>query len=447
VRQAIGIEDQVYGNLVEADCRLCHENPDQFPVLDDSIPDRHHLIYGTPIPDPTDAPFGTPGELYACLSCHATDTSSGEIEFLVERDCLFCHIQEPSGLTVHHRTDLAQGNVPQGPDCQACHGSIVDNMNDGHFISAEPPTESTPKPSGGMGLPYNSRGKGAGACNYCHDDGTCGNGIVIETNAVNHHNTGFGFDSAKCGWCHDFSLPFEEQIRVCENCHGRDSLHNIQADSDGDGVINPGIELPFYGHIGDPDDCWGCHGYGTIPSAPESGPVVPSISSVRNSVLTEGTDTTVTLSGSAFTNIGEGTELYSDIVLEAADGSTITLTPDTITQDLITVTIPGNLASGNYKVNTVKMNKHSNPRTISIKPAVVISDVTCQTKAEILIITGSGFGEKPEGPDGYLNVEVNGRIVEIKSWTDTKIQALPLDCEEQLTITVNALFGSATWQQ
>ena len=54
------------------------------------------------------------------------------------------------------------------------------------------------------------------------------------------------------------------------------------------------------------------------------------------------------------TNIDEGTELYSDVVLEAADGSTITLTPDTITQGSITVTIPGNLASGNYKVKPLK---------------------------------------------------------------------------------------------
>ena len=43
------------------------------------------------IPNPTDAPYGTPGELFACLSCHAIDTSSGNHRFLVESDCRVCH--------------------------------------------------------------------------------------------------------------------------------------------------------------------------------------------------------------------------------------------------------------------------------------------------------------------------------------------------------------------
>ncbi len=67
-------------------------------------------------------------------------------------------------LTVHHRTDEALGNLLQGPDCKACHGSLVDNMEDGHFISAEPPTNGTPKRSAADGLPLNSEANGAGAC-------------------------------------------------------------------------------------------------------------------------------------------------------------------------------------------------------------------------------------------------------------------------------------------
>ena len=127
-------------------------------------------------------------------------------------------------------------------------------------------------------------------------------------------------------------------MRICENCHGRDSLHNIQADSDGDNVIQPGIEQPFYGHIGNPDDCWGCHGFGpeTL-TAPETGAVVPSISSISNSVLTEGTDNTVTLSGTAFTNMDDGIEVSSDVILLAPDGSTINLMPDSISLDSISV--------------------------------------------------------------------------------------------------------------
>jgi hypothetical protein len=57
VDQDIGILDTVFNNLLEADCRLCHENPDQFPVEPESIPNRHHLLVGQPVPDPTARPF------------------------------------------------------------------------------------------------------------------------------------------------------------------------------------------------------------------------------------------------------------------------------------------------------------------------------------------------------------------------------------------------------
>ena len=68
--QFIGINDGVFLDLVEDDCRLCHENPDQYPVEDETLPNRHHLLTGTEIPDPTDAPYGTPGGLFAGLTCH-----------------------------------------------------------------------------------------------------------------------------------------------------------------------------------------------------------------------------------------------------------------------------------------------------------------------------------------------------------------------------------------
>ena len=116
--QIIGINDGVFNDLTEDDCRVCH---------DTAVPDRHHLLYDTEIPDPTDAPFGIPGENFTCLSCHEViDNGIDPIQFIVERDCMECHIQGSSfELTVHHRTDEALGNLPQGPDCKVCHGSLV----------------------------------------------------------------------------------------------------------------------------------------------------------------------------------------------------------------------------------------------------------------------------------------------------------------------------------
>lgn len=443
VRQEIGIPDVLYNSLVEADCRFCHENPEQFPVQDVSIPDRHHLLIDTAIPDPTDAPFGEPGDLYECLICHESVENNGTFTFIVERDCLVCHVQAPSGLTVHHRSDLAQGDLPQGPDCQACHGDIVDNMEDGHYIPVFDPMPETPKRSGGTGLPFNCRGDGAGACNYCHDNGISPEGVVVETTMTTHHNTGFGSDPAKCDWCHNFTLPFEGQIRTCENCHGRDSLHSIQADSDGDNVISAGIELPFYGHIGNPDDCWGCHGYG--PSAltvPVSGPVVPVISSISDTVITQGADTAVTISGSAFTSINEGTELSSDVILTASDGTATTLVPDLISQDSITVTIPGNLEKGNYRLITLTLDKQSNPIVITVIPDVVVTSIKCK-EGGVMTIAGSGFSEIIKGSDDYIGVEINGIPVDILSWSDSLIKVNVSTCYIKDEVRVNTLFGSA----
>jgi len=41
--QIIGINDGVFNDLTEADCRACH----------DETVDRHHLLYNSVIPDPT----------------------------------------------------------------------------------------------------------------------------------------------------------------------------------------------------------------------------------------------------------------------------------------------------------------------------------------------------------------------------------------------------------
>lgn len=95
------------------------------PENHESILDRHHLLYGTVIPNPTDIPYGNPGELSVCLSCHALDTSSGSIQFLIETDCRVCHDRDR-----HHRlyntTAVNPADAPDGtPDepylCLSCH--------------------------------------------------------------------------------------------------------------------------------------------------------------------------------------------------------------------------------------------------------------------------------------------------------------------------------------
>jgi len=558
--QLLGIVDGIFNNLTEAECRACHDDPNNSCTT--SNVDRHHLLYGLPLPqgecsvnsntclsdtdcdsgictntgasctvdaecpevglgetcgevcigetaasnpyensvcsdsgavcaDNTDCSAGETCGVYGCLSCHDQVDIGGNITFLVERDCLQCHIQIPGEGSVHHLTPMAQGGDspigdPDVGDCTPCHGTLVDDIGDGHMIPPYAPSLVTPVPSGGEGEPDNSRGNGAGACNYCHDEGldtSTGTTLEVFRNADTHHNTGVFVSETgvvnndTCLWCHNFTgLPSEYDIRTCEGCHGYESLHNIQVDSDGtcsvstgiscnvdsdcptgetcDGTIVVGGELAGYGHVGRDNpgvpgdsDCWGCHGFSTA-SALGSGPVVPAISSSDAIVMTAGTDTAFILTGAAFTNLIGTYEWVSDVLLTAVDGSSVTLTPDSITQRSLTVTIPGTTATGNYILQAVKGTyATSNPVAISIKPEVVIDDVV--TVGSTLTITGSGFGDSPpEGSGDYLNVEVNGVPADISSWTDTEITASVSGYGASSTggtVTVNALYCNATF--
>jgi hypothetical protein len=228
-----------------------------------------------------------------------------------------------------------------------------------------------------------------------------------------------------------------------------ESLHNIQADSDGSGDIVVGGELYGYGHVGrdagpGDSDCWGCHGYSmSSDPAPGSGPMTPFISSSDNTVITAGTDMPVTLSGSAFTNIFNTTNYISSIVLTAADGSTIDLAPSAISESTLTVTIPGTISAGIYAIRAVKDDVLSNPMAITIKPAIEIGNTACGGCTGITTITGTGFGDAPpEGAEEFLNVMANGVALEVISWTDTEIKVSG-GCSDD-SLTVNALMGSAT---
>lgn len=431
VNQNIGMLDVLYGELGEADCRDCH---------DSGVPDRHHLLYSKPIPPSSSVPYrdtdrnGIPDATHGCLNCHRTAST-------VVRDCTVCHTNSP-----HHKTPAAMSG-----DCVSCHGDVVDNFNDGHYIPADAISPATPSSSGGDGLPLNSRGKGAGACDYCHDD----DGLAvpfIRRNGDLHH---VASAALSCVLCHEQHDPLS--IRTCERCHGPDSLHSIQADSPAPGnrgTIVAGGELAGYGHVGrnngpGDSDCWGCHGFASA-AAPASGPVIPTVYNSDTAVICAGKDTTVVLNGAAFTHQQGGIVYESDIRLTAADGSAVTLEPDlVIDQGTLAVTIPGNTRPGNYNLQATKANFASNPVVISIVPVVRISRATYQGTVTIL---GSGFGGYAKGSATSVTATITTfsgrrtatRTVEgkIVSWTDAKIVAdfgtLPVQ------VTVKSVFGSAT---
>jgi hypothetical protein len=322
------------------------------------------------------------------------------------------------------------------------------------------------------GDPANSRGFGAGSCSYCHDtDGILdANGDPAGTiwdNHTLHHEIGLPYmvsDGAggtmpKCNACHapayhDQSGPdFDISIRTCERCHGPGSLHNIQADSpnaSNPGTVVIGGEDAGYGHVGrdagpGDSDCWGCHGFDFSRAvAPGSGPIIPTVYSSDLTTIGAGTDTPVTLSGSSFTNVSGGTEYTSDVALTAADGSSLILTPDLMDDESLAVTIPADTPAGNYNLQAVKGEFASNPAVISIRPDVVITEVTGR---ETVTISGSGFGGHAAGSGTSVTGTVTHKGVTmtveatIVSWSDTTIEADFGSRPDE--VTVNSVFGSA----
>jgi hypothetical protein len=439
VNQTLGFPDVATGSLTEADCRVCH---------DAGVPDQHHVLYGEDVPPGSDAPFPGAGDgIYVCLTCH-------DENFTVVRDCLACHTTSP-----HHTTADALAG-----DCKVCHGDIVDNMDDGHYIPTYSPSLVTPTRSQGDGEPLNSRGNGAGACDYCHDDDGLSPPVIL-TNQALHHGTGLLSVPGTCDWCHDFGAPFEEQIRTCEGCHGPDSLHNIQADSpnvDNPGTIVVGGEDAGYGHVGrdggaGDSDCWGCHGFAQA-YAPGSGPVVPTVYAADQAVIDAGADTAVTLTGASFTNITGPNQYVSNVALTDGDGAAVTLTPDLVDQGSLTVTVPGETAPGNYKLQAVKQNAAgedvvSNRAAIIVKPQVTITEAAGD---RMVTITGSGFGGYAEGSGTAVIGTVTTRTgkktktrtvnASIVSWSETAIEADFGIGTSPSEVTVNSVFGSDSSQ-
>jgi hypothetical protein len=187
-------------------------------------------------------------------------------ESYTEDFCVLCHGSDIPTEGSHHGEILYDPFNP--PQCVLCHGDLVDNIDDGHDIPTYESTLVTPTSSLGDGLPLNSRGNGAGACDYCHDDDGLSPPLIL-TNLELHHGTGLASDETNCGMCHDPTVPFSYQFRICQECHGADSLHNIQVDSNGDGIVGIGTEDAGYGHVGrdagpGDSDCWGCHGFAEV---------------------------------------------------------------------------------------------------------------------------------------------------------------------------------------
>jgi hypothetical protein len=352
--QEIGLYDTVFTGFTTAECKNidCHG--------DENIPDRHHLLI--------------PNEGKQCLDCHSL--TGGEFDPF--RDCSDCHLDSP-----HHATDDAQNF-----DCSECHGSFVDDYNDGHVIPTYDKTIITPDSS----FKYidDTTGLKIGGCEACHEPDLTAD-PEIRSNPNTHHNLS-GFTANNCDLCHSADsttgTPGDGDavldIRYCERCHGIKSLHNIQYDYDStSGQLG-------YGHIGDNWDCWGCHGFKTsntlssldntmvllnaessgLNGGPLTGATIPSIDKVSPNEITAGQDTVITIYGTSFINEYNGTIYTSNVTLDN-DTVTIELGPDSITSTVIEVTIPGTLEIDIYDLRVVKgEDTKSNKKSLVVLPEV-----------------------------------------------------------------------------
>ncbi len=497
--QYIGFYDTEHGSATEEDCRGCHG---------DTLANTHHLLYGSAVKDPSMAPNPDPAGIYTCLSCH-------DETFTPERDCTECHKTDVAG--IHHGSTLASsGNcqfchgyvVKWGSVAPPAYApSLITPSRTGEHDALGGSDDGNAEPSftfdsgehnytgrGAQLYYYGEKTVGPGGCDYCHNAivevpatyapiaGPDGYPLVeteaeflldINTNyALHHHVAGSGvMPSQGCNACHttrDDNHEFTEsdgvQMRVCENCHSRGMLHNTQVASSGDPAdpTTVGGEDAGFGHVGrdagpGDSDCWGCHGFGmggaSVPA--DTSALVPTVYTCEPTTLTAGTATQVTVDGAVFVNTTSGVEYSSSVLLTAADGSSVTLSPDSIDGGSILATIPADLAAGKYMLQAVKTDAAGEPVTsnsvgIAIAPAVTIDSVTAANGT--VTITGSGFA-------GYANdsvTSVKGSVTsgkgkkattttvtaKIVGWSDTEIKVVFDSAPSDVAVT--SVFGSAT---
>lgn len=323
VEQNLGLYDTVFTGFTTDECKECHAG--------DNV-DRHHLLVL---------------EGKKCMDCHGIN--DGEIRDF--RNCSDCHLSSP-----HHATPDAQEYR-----CSECHGSLVDDYNDGHEIPTYPMSLITPDTS--YKYLNSATGLKIGGCEACHEPDSSAV-PAIESNPNTHHSL-VGFTDDNCDLCH-VNGGVSLDIRLCERCHGIKSLHSIQYDYDNT------VGSLGYGHIGDNWDCWGCHGWEEVDMSdasslketlagssisftqiPEglSGATIPYIDYIDPSEIPAGQDTTITIYGSNFINTYNGVTYTSVVVLD--NGLEIDQL-ESITATEIVVTIPGTLEPGNYGLWVVK---------------------------------------------------------------------------------------------
>ncbi len=415
VNQNMGVYDTLFSNLVESNCRGCHAL---------GVPGSHHNLVPT-------------GE-FGCMNCHPVLANGSGITLV--RDCIQCHDTTFNGMNIrrpHHETQAAMDG-----HCKTCHGSVVDNYDDGHFIPTYPPTSMTPDTK--FKVINQTSGRKWGGCESCHEANFSASPPIVFNNNT-HHRLGnlSGFrnnDNTKCSMCHDMhnATYGSDSIRYCERCHGITSLHNIQWD-----IANT-AQLSGYGHLGS-NDCQGCHAsYVAGSIGPGLDLITPTINLLSTNKVLEASATELTIYGDDFvTTIDNITR--SSVVVVTDGTNNVTITPTNISHNEIVVTIPA-LNKGLYAIYALKDgNMESNKRPLVSVPKVIINSAR-KVNSTTVLITGSGFGTYDPAYNNWTNVTIKRgstrRSVQITSWSDSLINVRSTATMTGDTATVNSVYGT-----
>lgn len=423
VDQRMGVYDTLLSSLNESNCRNCHAS---------GVPDAHHNLVRL--------------GLYGCQDCHPV--VDGTVTLV--RDCIQCHNNTFNGIKIrrqHHETQAATDK-----HCKACHGSLVDNFDDGHIIATYPPTTMTPDTK--YKVINQTSGRKWGGCESCHEPNLTAVPMPIYSNNNTHHRLGnlSGFinqNNTKCEICHDtHNATFgSNSIRACERCHGTTSLHNIQFD-----IVNTS-SLQGYGHLG-PNECQGCHAsYVAGSLAPGADLIVPTIDHISTNRVLLGKQTEITIHGKDFVTTVDNITRSSivaltDGVINGTPTYNITIIPTNITANEIVATIPA-LNKGLYAIYALKDgNVESNKRPLVAVPEVLVN--SAKRKATKITINGAGFGTYDATYNNWTNVTINNgatfRLVQITNWSEMSIYVTSPDAMIGDIATVNSMYGTNSTQ-
>lgn len=421
VNQNMGMYDTLFVNFTDSQCRTCHAS---------GVPDTHHNLVAK-------------GE-YGCTNCHPVLPDGSGI--ILIRDCIQCHDNTFNGMSIrrpHHESPSALSG-----QCKTCHGSVVDNYDDGHYIPSYSPSSMTPDTK--FKVANQTSGKKWGGCESCHEQYLTATPFIADNNKT-HHRLGnlSGFksqDNTRCEMCHDThnATYGSDSIRYCERCHSYNSLHNIQWD-----IANT-TSLGGYGHLG-PNDCQGCHAsYVAGGLAPGSDIIVPTIYSLSTNNVLEGDAKMLTIYGDNFVTTVDGvTRTSVVIVMVIGRVSNITILPDNITHNQIIVTLPP-LSKGLYGIYVHKDgNMESNTEPLVSAPKVIINSAR-KVDSTIVMINGSGFGTYDPIYNDFVNVTINiedtYRSLQATNWSDTSIIVDSPNASIGDIAMVNSVYGTNSSQ-